>query len=237
MNAQQKIKTSIGLKLLFVFFILVGLIATLGHYFAPRPSATASPIEFLPVGPEWFLEQLPRYELLPMTTFLHLVPAALFMLMLGFQLSKAFREKHPKIHRISGYTISILALTFTFTGFILGLKIPFGGNIEIITSSMVAVIFLYTLYKGILYARKKKIEQHRVWMLRMVAVSFAPLTMRLIMIPIGFMQTIEMKSIFGLLMIMSAVINLIILEIFILKRTHKLNLEFNNLKKTEVANK
>lgn len=236
MNTQQKSKKGTAFKLLVGFFILLGLIATLGHYFAPRPVATASPIAFLPVGPEWFLEQLPRYDLLPITTFLHLAPAALFMVLLGFQLSKAFREKSPKQHRIAGYVLSALALTFTIAGFVLGLKIPFGGNIEVVTSSMVAIIFLYTLYKGVRYAREKNVTQHRIWMLRMVAVSFTPLTMRLIMIPAGFMQIVEMQSIFGSLMIISSVINLLILEKFILKKSHKINPQHNKLQTTGVSN-
>jgi len=233
----QQMKTSIGLKLLFGSFIVIGLITTLSHYFAPRPSATASSVDFFPIGPEWFLEQLPRYDLLPITTFLHLAPAGLFMLMLIFQLSQDLRKKWTKLHRILGYIISILGISFAISGFVLGVKIPFGGNVELIASTIVAIIFLYTLYKGIFYARAKKIKAHRIWMLRMVAVSFAPLSMRLIMIPIGFMQVIEIKSIFGLLLLTSAAINLIILEIFILKKSQKLSHQFNEIKPIEVSTK
>lgn len=236
MNTQQKMKNGTGLKLLVGFFILLGLIATLGHYFAPRPDATATAIEFMPVGPAWFLEQLPRYEQLPITTFLHLTPAALFMLMLAFQLSKSFRLKRPQLHRIMGRILVILALTFTISGLILGMEIPFDDNIEVVTSTMVAIIFIYSLYKGIRYARAKNFTQHRLWMLRMVAISFTPLTMRLIMIPIGFMQVIEMQSIFGSLMIISSVINLIVLELFILKRTFKIKPQINKIQTTEVSN-
>lgn len=218
MNNRIKKQNGIGVKILVGTFLLFGLVPSLAHYFAPRPDASAAASQFLPVGPAWFLEQLPRYDLHPITTFLHLAPAFLFMLLLGFQLSRSFREKQPHLHRIMGRVLSALAIIFALSGIVIGIQFPFGGAIEMLTSSLVAIIFFYCLYKGIRFARQKNVTQHRLWMLRMVAVSFTPLTMRLLMIPIGYFELADMQTVFGSLMIISAVINLAVLEIIILKR-------------------
>lgn len=221
MNTQHNTNKKTGIKLLVGFFILLGVVTALGHYFMPRPDAVMRSIEFQSTAPNWIIDQLPRYDLLPITTFLHLAPAALFMLLLGFQLSPSFRNKHSQLHRINGRVLALLAFIFTIAGFILGIKIPFGGNIEMVTATLASIAFLYALYQGIRYARKKNFEQHRHWMLRMVAISFTPLTMRLIMLPIEALQLIEMHIIFGILLFISMVINILILELFILDSVPK----------------
>lgn len=236
MKLHAKSKNGLGIKIFVGFYILMGLTPSLSHYFAPRPEATASESQFLPVGSEWFLEQLPRYDLYPITTFLHLIPALMFMLLLGFQLSRSLREKRPKLHRINGRLLSLLAVSFALSGIIIGIQFPFGGMTERITSSLLTIMFLYSLYKGVSYARGQNFKQHRLWMLRMVAISFTPITMRLIMIPIGFLQLVEMTSIFGLLMTISSVINLIVLELFILKKTTEIKKPTSQLQPTELAN-
>ena len=236
MNTQQNINKKTGIKLLVGFFILLGVITTLGHYFMPTPDAAMKATELQSTAPNWVIDQLPRYDLIPITTFLHLAPAALFMLLLGFQLSHSFRNKHPQLHRINGRVLALLAFIFTVSGFILGIKIPFGGNIEMVTSTLVSIAFLYALYQGIRYAKKKNFEQHRYWMLRMVAISFTPLTMRLIMVPIEALQLIDMHLIFGALLFISMVVNIFILEVFILKNRYKITLRVNKLNTTKVAN-
>jgi len=235
MTTAIKKKNGNGIKILVGTYLLLGLIPTLGHYFAPRPDATAPASQFQPVGKAWFLEQLPQYDLNPIITFLHLAPAFLFMLLLGFQLSTSFREKHPRAHRLMGWVLSILAISFALSGFVIGIKFPFGGTIEMVTSTLVAVIFIYCLYKGIRFARQRNFLQHKLWMIRMVAVSFTPLTMRLLMFPIGYFDITEMQSVFGSLLIISCVVNLVVLEIVILKRTRLLRTQANKIPFTKGA--
>ena len=236
MEYQQKKRNRIGLKLLVTTFLLFGVISTLSHYLAPRPDASATDSQFQPVGREWFLEQLPLYDLNPITTFLHLVPAFIFMLLLGFQLSRSFREKRPKMHRYMGRLLSVLAVSFAISGVLIGLKFPFGGAIEMLTSSLVGIIFLCTLFKGVSYAIQKNFTEHRLWMFRMVAVSFTPITMRLLMMPIGFLQLAEMQNVFGALMIISAIFNLAILELVILKKAASIKLSFNKKISSKLVN-
>jgi len=235
MNTEIKKKNGNGIKILVGTFLFLGLIPTLGHYFAPRPGATSPPGQFLPVGKAWFLEQLPQYDLNPIITFLHLAPAFLFMLLLGFQLSTSFRVKHPRVHRHMGWVLSILAISIALSGFVIGIKFPFGGTSEMVTSTLVAIIFVYCLYKGIHFARQRNFSQHKLWMIRMVAVSFTPLTMRLLMFPIGFFGITEMQAIFGSLLIFSCVVNLAVLEIVILKRTRLLRTHANQFLFTKGA--
>ena len=217
MTYQQKTKISLGLKILVGSFILMGLWATLGHYIGPRPPAEAFVNQLIPPGPEWFLQQLPRYDDLPITTFLHIVPAFLFFILLGIQLIPSLRLIRPRLHRTTGRILILLAITYGIAGLILGLLIPFGGELEIFTTIVVAIAFFFCLYRGLQFARRRQFAPHRQWMLRMVALSFAPLTMRLIMMPLGFIEFIDIQAVFGPLMIISSVINLMVLEMWILR--------------------
>jgi len=235
MNSQVKKQNSIAIKILVGTFLLLGLVTTLAHYFAPRPAATAPASQFLPVGKAWFLEQLPQYDLNPIITFIHLAPAFLFMLLLGFQLSTSLRNKHPRVHRRMGWVLSVLAISFALSGLIIGIKFPFGGAIEMVASSLLAIIFIYCLYQGIHFARQRKFSQHQLWMQRMVAVSFAPLTMRLLMFPIGYFSSADMQSVFGSLIIISTVINLALLEIVILKRIRLFKPQANQFPSAKVT--
>ena len=217
MQAQENQKVPMALKLLVALFILIAIGATLGHYFAPRPTAEAFVNEIYPPGPEWFLQQLPRYDELPITTFLHLVPGLLFFVLLGLQLTPSIRQTKPKLHRWIGRVLVILSVAFALSGLALGLLIPFGGYVEMFNSSLLAAAFLYCLYKGVFFARQKQFALHRIWMLRMVALAFTPITMRVLMTPLGFMENIHMPSVFGMLILTAGLINILVLEFLVLK--------------------
>lgn len=200
-----------------VSFILLGVISAGSHYLAPRPSLEDIATKFTPPGPEWFLEQLPLYDTVPLTTFLHVIPAGLFMLFLGLQLSAGIRRRLPALHRVSGRFLVAIAVVFNVSGIVLSVTIPFAGPVEILSTLMINAMFFYFLFRGITAVKNGKINEHRRFMLRMVALSFAPLTLRLLMTMVSAIPGAHMPSLFVLLTVVSVVINLFVLERYILK--------------------
>lgn len=165
-------------KLLIISLCLFGAVSALAHYIAPRPTADQVAQMNPPPGAEWFLTQLPRYQDLPLTTLLHVIPAALFMLLLLVQLSSTVRGNWPRLHKFNGWFLGVLASVFAVSGLMLGIIIPFGGMAETVVIGFYFVLFMVCLVQGIRAARVRQFAEHRRWMLRMVALAMAPVIMR-----------------------------------------------------------
>ncbi|MGB5279902.1 MAG: DUF2306 domain-containing protein, partial [Arenicellales bacterium] len=151
---------------------IIGMWSVVSHYM-PVPELTSIDAFYPPPGKEWFLQQLPRYDAYPITTALHVIPAFLFMLMVPLQLSSWLRKKNIKFHRWIGRTFVVLSLSIIFTGFTIGIIMPFGGNIEMIASFIIGTGCLISLIIGVIRIRQKRIAEHRKWMLRMLVFAFA----------------------------------------------------------------
>lgn len=213
------------LYLLGGFFVVMGLAATAGHYFAPRPTQEMLQQGFYPPGPEWFLEQIPRYDAHIWKTALHVVPAFAFVLLIVLQLSSRLRRKRPAVHRVIGRILFVFSVVMSLSGLVLGLTMPFGGIIESIAMVFYAGVFLFCLFRGIIYIRQKNIQAHRYWMLHMVALAFAPVTMRMLLGFAMYLSNMSGPEIFGPLMIVSPLVNVALLRLFVLKKTSAKNLD------------
>lgn len=205
------------LSILMGFLVFIGLWATLGHYFAPRPDATMLETGFNPPGPVWFLEQLPRYGDHELITALHIWPSMLFMLMVLFQLSSRTRSRFPGLHRQMGRVIAGIVVIFSISGLLLGIVMPFGGGVESIATIIIAGLCLLFIILGILAIKKGKVIEHRYWMLHMVAIAFTPVTMRILLLFAMLITPYTGSDLFGPLMLLSLIINLVFLNKIILK--------------------
>jgi len=209
MNTKRR-QTLVGTGM--ILFSLVGLWSALSHYL-PQPD-TALVLQFNPPpGREWFLEQMPRYAARPGLTALHVIPAALFMLLAPFQLSQRIRNHHPQWHRVAGRALVAVSLFIGLSGIVIGIVMPFGGDFERMISVIIGILFLAALGLGVLRARQGRFIDHRRWMARMLAIGFVPVTMRGLMISGVMLLDLQAPAIFGPTMFMGLVINLVIVEL------------------------
>lgn len=120
----------------------------------------------------------------PFGLFAHLIGAPLALLLAPFQLWAGLRRRRPGVHRWLGrlYALSIvlggvgaLALVPTFTGSAFAAA-GFTG---------LALAWMITTGLGIWQARAGNLAAHRRWMLRSVALTFAAVTLRLMMGPLA----------------------------------------------------
>jgi asparagine N-glycosylation enzyme membrane subunit Stt3 len=140
-------------------------------------------------------------------------PAFLFMLLVPIQLSRRVRDRHPAVHRWNGRALVALGSILGPVGIAIGIVMPFGGPVELVVSSIIGIAFLVSLFMGVTRIRKKRVVEHRQWMVRMLAVGFVPVTMRGLMIAGVMLFDLEAPAIFGPTMLMGLVINVFVIEL------------------------
>lgn len=123
-------------------------------------------------------KELLVYHLWNITFYTHIAFGGIALLVGWTQFSKKFRAKKMKLHRFIGkiYILSILLSGIT------GLYIAFHGLGETAAKlgfTTLAIIWLSTTILGYKSIRNKKIEEHRNWMIRSYALTFAAVTLRL----------------------------------------------------------
>ena len=89
------------------------------------------------------------------------------------------RQRHPKVHRVSGriYVIAVIpASVLAFVSSVLAVNTPPSGRFG---NALLAVLWLVTAIAGYRYARKRRFVEHRRWMLRSFALCFSIVMNRL----------------------------------------------------------
>ncbi len=113
------------------------------------------------------------YALHPVLAYLHIIPGVFFLLGAPFQLSRRFRSRHMKAHRVFGRVLVVSALVAGVYALVIGAVFPFGGLGEATATWVFGVWFLICLVKGFGHARRREIAEHRAWMIRAVAMALA----------------------------------------------------------------
>jgi hypothetical protein len=116
----------------------------------------------------------------PVLTLVHIVPALVLVSLVPFQFSRSFRNRHLRIHRWMGRAIVVLGLIIGFSALGL-LRNPIGGALEVSAILTFDAVFLLSLTKGFVYARRRRIVLHREWMTRAMSVALGVATVRPIM--------------------------------------------------------
>ncbi|MGC0313400.1 DUF2306 domain-containing protein [Kitasatospora acidiphila] len=109
--------------------------------------------------------------------YLHIVMAALALLVGPFQFSTVLRERFPAVHRWSGRlyvlgvgvgSVAAFVMSFfnsaAFDGFF-----GFGG---------LAVLWAWSTWRGYRAIRERDVPNHRAWMIRSFAITYAAVTLR-----------------------------------------------------------
>ncbi len=110
--------------------------------------------------------------------YLHVVSAGVALLVGGFQFSGTLRRKCRGLHRAIGrtYVISVL-----FAG-LSGLAMAFFSSAAFIGFfgfGTLALLWIWTTYRGYRSARDRHFAEHQAWMIRSFALTYAAPTLRL----------------------------------------------------------
>lgn len=148
-----------------VLLVLVSLpIAFYGLAFAFSPAA----------NPEFHQ----RLMTLPWYAYAHFLGSGTALLVGGFQFSGRLRRARPQLHRWLGRTY----LTAVLVGGIGGLglaAISHGGPPTHVGFALLGVLWLYSAALAYRAIRAGRVDEHRRWMIRSFALTFAAVTLRI----------------------------------------------------------
>ncbi|HFK1681903.1 DUF2306 domain-containing protein [Bacillus sp. SRB1LM] len=159
--------------------------------------------------------------------FTHITTSIVALVIGPFTLSAKFRERNINRHRIVGriYIVGILL------GGVSGLYLSFyatGGLVAKLGFGLLSVFWLTSAYQALHRVKNKKIKDHRNWMIRNYALTFAAVTLRIwlpLFIVLFGIEQFELS--YAIIAWLAWVPNVIVAELFIRKRRNKGKYEEN----------
>lgn len=155
-----------------IFLVVIGIAAV-----TRRSLALVWPQQFAGKGgPAAALDTgFARYAAL---TFIHILPGALFLGLAPLQFAGRFRQRNLKFHRRMGTLLVLSGLIIGVSALVMSFKMNIGGTNETAATTLFAIVFLIALVKAYRFARQRKIERHREWMIRAFGVGLGVATTR-----------------------------------------------------------
>ncbi|WP_085847891.1 DUF2306 domain-containing protein [Pacificibacter marinus] len=155
----------------------------------------------------------------PLFFFAHVGFAPLALLLMPFQFWAGLRMRRPRLHRWTGRVYGLAILISGIGGAFMALNTD-AGPVAGLGFGLLAVAWLGTTARGIWLARARRIPEHRVWILRSAALTFAAVTLRLY-IPISQMIGWPFEISYAVIAWACWVPNLLLVEVW-LQRQAKL---------------
>ncbi|CAM9745554.1 unnamed protein product [Laminaria digitata] len=118
-----------------------------------------------------------RYARTPAGRFMHILPAGLWSAIAPVQLSPTFRSKHSTAHRRMGRLFIAMSVSMSFG--LVPIVMSGATKLDEVTvplSLVLVTLNAYFLVAGLLavyHARSKRMAEHRVWILRHVAMGYS----------------------------------------------------------------
>ena len=113
-------------------------------------------------------------------TLTHIIPGLAFVILVPFQLSRSWRNRHLRAHRWMGRIVMILGIIIGVSA--LGMSVrPIGGAVEASATIFFDFFFLFALAKAYLHIRRREIALHREWVIRAMAIALGIATVRPVM--------------------------------------------------------
>jgi hypothetical protein len=163
-----------------------------------------------------------------LTTILHIMPGALFMISGPLQFMPGIRLRHVQFHRWSGRLFIFAAYTIGITSIVLSsIKKPIGGTNEAVASVFFSIFFLVCISLSLHYILKKRVLLHREWMIRAFSVGLAISTVRLITVFTFISFKVLPQNILGTAFWMGFTLHAIVAEMWI-NYTRKTSLTQHN---------
>ncbi|WP_158515961.1 DUF2306 domain-containing protein [Pararhodobacter sp. CCB-MM2] len=155
---------------------------------------------------------LPYFPDVSLAAWAHIIGGPLALGLAPFQLWQGLRRRRPALHRWMG---RVYGLSILMAGLASLVMLPHfeGSRFAQLGFGVLAVLWIATTALGIARARAGDLTAHRRWMLRSIALTFAAVTLRIIMAPLmasgwSITETYEITA-WG-----SWVLNLIVLELW-----------------------
>jgi len=127
----------------------------------------------------------------------HVFFGSIAMLTCCLQVWPWLRQRHPRVHRISG-RVYILGgvLPSGLMGLTIGAVSVFGPVIQV-SNVMLALLWLGTTVAGYVAARQRRFRDHRRWMVRSFALTMSIVINRILLVPLIIWLFPQQETTFG----------------------------------------
>lgn len=169
---------------------------------------------FLPLGVAASMEHMLYHALeRPLTFYAHITLAPLALFLMPFQFWNGLRVRRPAVHRVIGriYVLSILGAGLSSIHVAMGTQ---AGILAAWGFGLLGVAWVLVTLKAVHLAMQRKIAQHRRWMIRSAALTFAAVTLR-IYTPLVFAFGLPFEPFYVLISWACWVPNLLVVEYFL----------------------
>jgi uncharacterized membrane protein len=129
------------------------------------------------IGEAWFADAA-------WLTLVHVTAGCVFLALAPFQFSTGIRQRHPRIHRLTGRIALVAAIPTVASGLLFAALSPFGGLTADAAIYLFGTIFVVALWRAYAAIRRGDIARHREWMLRLIAIGAGIATVRVVSIPL-----------------------------------------------------
>jgi uncharacterized membrane protein len=119
----------------------------------------------------------------PWVIRLHVFWGAVYLALALTQFSAPLRSRWPVVHRTIGRTTIAAGVVSGCTALVVTVLFPFHGPAAVVFVAPFALVFLFSLTRGLAMARRGNYARHREWMVRALAIGTGIATMRLIFVP------------------------------------------------------
>ncbi len=147
--------------------------------------------------------------------YLHVIGGILALILGPLQFIEAIRRNAMKIHRILGkgyvFNVGVSGICGFFIAFFAE-----GGLIGKSGFALMALVWLFTTFKAYASIIRKDIEEHRKWMTRSYAVTFAAVSLRIGLL-LALFDLLTFEEIYPALAWLSWLVNIVIAEYLIVR--------------------
>ncbi|MFD4657846.1 DUF2306 domain-containing protein [Kitasatospora sp. NPDC058444] len=145
-------------------------------------AVSAKYLDFDPAG--FFTQQRATYLSHQLPLYVHIFGALTALLVGPWQFAARLRERRPRLHRRIGVTY-LLGCLVGGVGALLMAPVAYGGAVSGFGFACLAVAWLVTGGAGLRAILDGRVTDHRRWMIRSFALTFAAVTLRLMLIAVA----------------------------------------------------
>lgn len=150
----------------------------------------------------------------------HAAGAATALLVGSFQFLPAVRRRLPRLHRWLGRVYA----TSCIVGGAAGFGLAFGttaGPVAGLGFALLGLLWIYVTARGWMTARARRFDEHRRWMIRSFALTFAAVTLRLYL-PLGAIAGLDFEQVYVATAWISWIPNLLVAELYLRRAAPRL---------------
>lgn len=115
--------------------------------------------------------------------YVHMIGGSLALILMPFQFWMGLRNRFRRAHRFIGYTY-VVSVCLASAGSLMLLPRFAGSAWATAGFALLAVLWVATTVRAVLHARAGRTADHRAWMMRSAALTFAAVVLRLMLLPL-----------------------------------------------------